>query len=62
VCVSLHTANAANLNNYYDPRDERPPTPRNQRRQSTLSIAMEALGGGLVIALVIVGVKRLLGW
>lgn len=47
---------------HYNPRDERPPSPpRNQRRQSTLSIAMEALGGGLVIALIIVGVKRLLG-
>lgn len=49
------------MQKFYDPRDERPPPPREQRRQSTLSIAMEALGGGFVIAL-IVGVKRLLGW
>jgi hypothetical protein len=48
---------------FYDPRrDERPPSPRNRQRQSTLSIAMEALGGGLVIALIIVGLKQLLGF
>lgn len=32
-----------------------------KRRQSTLSIALEALGGGLVIALVIWGAAQLFG-
>lgn len=35
--------------------------PRNHLRQSTLSIALEALAGGFVVALIIVSVKRLLG-
>lgn len=47
----------------YDSRDGwRPPPRRNRQRQSTLSVALEAIGGGLVIALIIVGVKNLLGW
>ncbi len=51
------------VKSHYDPRhDERPPfPPRNQRRQSTFSIAIEALAGGFVIALLILGVKALLG-
>lgn len=49
--------------NSYDPNDGwRPPPRRSRQRQSTFSVAMEALGGGLVIALIIVSVKRLLGW
>lgn len=48
---------------YYDPKNDEWQQPRrNRRRQSTFSIAMEALGGGLVIALVIVGLKRVFGW
>jgi len=31
-------------------------------RQSLLSIALEALAGGLVIALVVYGVAKLMGW
>jgi hypothetical protein len=51
------------VNEYYDPNDGwRPPPRRNRQRQSTFSVAMEALGGGLVIALIIVGLKNLLGW
>lgn len=51
------------MGQYYDPDDGWRPSPhRNQRRQSTFSIAMEALGGGLVIALIVVGIKRLLGF
>lgn len=52
------------VSDHHDPRrDERPLSPRNnQRRQSTVSIAIEALAGGFVIALLIVGVKQLLGW
>lgn len=47
---------------HYDPRhDERPPCPpRNRRRQSMLSTAMEAIAGGFVIALIIVGLKQLM--
>jgi hypothetical protein len=49
---------------YYDPNDGwRPPSRRKAgQRQSTLSVALEALGGGLVIALLIFGVLRVLGW
>jgi hypothetical protein len=46
---------------HYDPREPPPCPPRNRRRQSTFSVAMEALGGGLVIALIIVTAKRLFG-
>ena len=48
---------------YYDPRKPWTPPERSgaRVRQSTLSIAMEALAGGLVIALVIAGVKWMLG-
>lgn len=49
---------------YYDPRrDEHAPfPPRNRRRrQSALWIAIEALAGGFVIALLIVSVKGLFG-
>lgn len=46
---------------FYDPREPSPFPPRNRRRQSTFSIAMEAAGGGLVIAIIIVGIMRLLG-
>ncbi|MBY0567451.1 MAG: hypothetical protein K2P70_09075 [Hyphomonadaceae bacterium] len=47
----------------YDPNDGwRPPPRRNRHRQSTFSVAMEALAGGLVIALIIFAVKRLLGF
>lgn len=50
------------LSQYYDPRNERPPPPRNRRKQSTFSIALEALGGGLVIALFVLALTWLLGW
>jgi hypothetical protein len=52
-------------NDYYDPREPPPafpPRPGQRRRQSTFSIAMEALGGGLVIAIVLVMLKRMLGF
>lgn len=49
---------------YYDPNDGWRPPPRHapHHTQSTFSIAMEALGGGLVIAVLIVTVKQLLGF
>lgn len=52
------------MSEYYDPKDgwRPPPRPGPRRHQGTLSIALEALGGGLVIAVVIVTVKRLLGF
>lgn len=51
------------MTDYYDPNDGwRPPLRSRSRRQQTmLSIALEALGGGFVIATVIVGLKQLLG-
>lgn len=51
------------MSQYFDPNDNwRSPPRRNRQRQSTFSVAMEALGGGFVIALIIFGVKRLVGW
>lgn len=50
------------MGNSYDPREPPPFPPRNRRRQSTLSIALEALGGGLIIAMLLVGLKRVLGF
>lgn len=51
------------MTQYYDPNDGwRPPPRRNKRQQSLLSIALEAAGGGLVIALIILGLKRMLGF
>lgn len=50
------------VNEYYDPNDGwRPPRRNPERRQSTLSIALEALGCGLVIAVVLVLIKAALG-
>jgi hypothetical protein len=49
------------MDEYYDSRERPPYPPRSRRRQSTLSVALEALGGGLIIALIIVSVKRLMG-
>lgn len=51
------------MSEYYDPNDGWRPERRGPGpRQSMLSIALEALGGGLVIAIVVVVVKRLLGF
>lgn len=44
---------------YYDPRQPSPIAPRHSRRQSRLSVALEALGGGFVIALLIYTVLAL---
>lgn len=59
-----HGATVPVVGEYYDPNDGWRPPPRRKagRRQSTLSVALEALGSGLVIALVIFGVLRVLGW
>jgi len=37
-----------------------PPRRNTHQRQSTLSMAMEALGGGLVIAMIVMGIARLI--
>jgi hypothetical protein len=53
---------AARMSEYYDPNDGWRPSRRNpRRRQSTLSVAIEALAGGLVIAMLAVLVQLLLG-
>jgi hypothetical protein len=48
---------------YYDPREPRPEMPQRRNahlRQSTLSVALEALGGGLIIAIIVMGIVRLM--
>lgn len=50
------------MGDFYDPREPPPFPPRNRRKQSVFSTAMEALAGGAVIALMLVGLKRLFGW
>lgn len=53
----------AAMGQYYDPNDGwRPPPRHNRQRQSTFSVAMEALAGGLIVSLIIIGVKNLFGW
>ena len=52
------------MSEYFDPNDGWRPPPRHRERrpQSTFSIAMEALGGGLVFAVVLAMLKKLLGF
>lgn len=58
-----HDGTVGDVNQHYDPNDGwRPPPRRGPRpQQSSLSIALEALGGGFVIALIIYGVLHVLG-
>lgn len=54
---NAETANAHSteimMSEFYDPREPNPSRPRHKHTQSALSVALEALGGGLVIAVVV---------
>jgi len=58
-----HSVTVGGVNQHYNPNDGwRPPPRRGPRpRQSTLSVALEALGGGLVIVLMIFAALRMVG-